>query len=672
MTMTKRFVIMVMLYIFVAVQIMTRLVGFAGESLDMTQEEDVLIIAFDPNLPPYQFYDEGVYKGFLLELSQDIFEKLSLTVRFVPMSVENALKAYDLGSVDMILGLRFDSDLAEHMSFTDPFVTSTISIITPIDNSDMIKDQFGIEPVVIAVESGSTEFEYVKNIKKANFNNAYNQEDVVRLMLMGRADLMIGVRHVAEYLLDSENLTDSYYFSNAYVTPVEYYLAMDKENIKLLEGVNTVLRNLKLTGRYETIYNKWIDDKALESQARIQKILLGMGIVIVLVIAGIMITSLIGIQLKRRVDEKTKELSTANLQLENTILEIKNTNELKNLIFESSPRSIVIFDHEGRVSDMNLPAQVICHLDKAPIGQPIQNLKPLDEMLSGKLEKILWHGASYRDQEFMVELEGKRYFYRYVVYPLPDTKGGIITIEEITEEKLLKERVAEREKNTALIQIVSGIAHEIRNPLTSIKTYAALLPIKKDNEAFQKQISQVVPNEVDRVNGLIENLIDYVKPKARNVERVEVKDLVDSCTLLFQPTVKGHRIRLETHIEGSLYIDVDANQIKQVLINLILNAVDAVVDLRRYRSPEEEVIKISGYMQNSAVVIEVSDTGVGMSSEELSGMFELFYTTKSKGSGIGMTLSKQMIEENKGYLEVESTKLQGTRIRMIFGGQLDG
>jgi len=629
----------------------------------------VLKIGYDPTLPPYQFIKDGKYQGFLLELTQKIFDDMDQPIALIPMTKEVCLEKFNSHAIDAILGIRFDAELSEYMSFSDSLVNSTISFVMLNDDEMDVKDRLGVAPLVIAVERNASEFEFVKNIKKANYNTTFNQESVVDLMLLGRADMMVGVRHVATYLLEEKGLTDKYYFSNSYVTPIDYYMVVEKDNTALLDRINTQLRNLKLDGTYEAIYNNWIDDKNLENQHRIQQMIKIIGIIILIVFMGSIIVGWIGIQLKKRIDEKTSELSLANRQLQYKIVEIKNTNELKNLIFESSPRSITIFDNAGNISAMNDPAMRICNLDEVPIGQSISDFEPLNAMLKGKMDAILVDQSSFACQEFMVTEKERQKYYRYVVYPLMNQRGGIITIEEITEEKLLKEQVAEKEKNRALIQIVSGIAHEIRNPLTSIKTYAALLPRKKDNIAFQNQISQVIPNEVDRVNALIENLIDYVKPKPRHLEVIKVKDLIDSCILLFLPTINSYQMVLKTDIDETIAINVDKDQVKQVLINLILNAIDAVVEMRQTHVAEgDEMIVINARAQQEGCIIEIIDNGIGMTKEERASIFDLFFTTKAKGSGIGMSLCKQMIEDNKGTIEVDSEKYQGTTVKLYFGG----
>jgi len=164
-------------------------------------------------------------------------------------------------------------------------------------------------------------------------------------------------------------------------------------------------------------------------------------------------------------------------------------------------------------------------------------------------------------------------------------------------------------------------------------------------------------------------LIDYVKPKPRHLEVIKVKDLIDSCILLFLPTINSHQMVLKTDIDETIAINVDKDQLKQVLINLILNAIDAVVEMRQTHAAEgDEMIVITARAQQEGCVIEIIDNGIGMTKEERASIFDLFFTTKAKGSGIGMSLCKQMIEDNKGTIEVDSEKYQGTTVKLYFGG----
>jgi polar amino acid transport system substrate-binding protein len=627
-------------------------------------------IGFDPNLPPYQYFEDDEYKGFNIDLITKIANDNFFDIQLMPMPLSQCVESFKNKEIDIILGIRYMPELDEIMDFSDSLVQSTISLITLKEKEKHIKDILNIEPFIISVERGSAEYEFVKNIKKANYNLAFNQESAIELLLMGRADMMIGVRHVAEFTFEKYNLSDKYVISNAYETPVDYYLGITKDYPGLLNIINTNLRDLKISGEYEEIYNNWINDKNLENQ---KKLIRYFTIAAISAVSILLAAVFINLQLKRRVNEKTKELSDANKKLEDNILEIRQSNDLKNLIIESSPRSIVIFDNEGKIILMNEVSLKLCGCKKTLIGESVYEIPPINIMLENNIDKVLNNGESYLGEELEYKIEEKNYVFRYVIYPLFDyekrTKGAIITIEDITDEKILRAQAEEKEKNRALAQIISGIAHEIRNPLTSIKTYVELIPKKMSNLQFQEHIATVVPQEVERVNKLIEQLIDYAKPRTKNVETIKISELINFCTILFQPVLKRSEIKLSYNVEDDLYIKADNNQIKQVMINFILNAIDAINEIKEEMNIIREYkIELSAYSIDSMVYISVKDNGIGMSEEETKNVFELFYTTKSNGSGIGLPLSKQIVEENEGLIQLYSKKNEGTNILIAFKG----
>lgn len=630
---------------------------------------NLLRVAFDPNLPPYQYYEEGEYKGLLIDLMKRIAEESNLDIELVPMPLNEAIEMFQRREIEMILGIRYSRSLEETMDFSDSLVQSKVSFIMPTDQAEEIRNKLNIEPFIIAVERDSTEYEFVKNLKKANFNLAFNQESVIALLLMGRADTMIGVRHVAEYTFDKYNLANEYTISDVYETPVYYHVVVNHEMPGLMRLINTSLRDIKLSGEYEDIYSRWVNDRNLERQKQMVRnlIVISIGASIV-ILAGL----LLNLQLKRKVNIKTKELSDSNKQLEEKILEIRQSNDLKNLIVESSPRSIVIFDNEGKIISMNESSMKLCGCDKPLTGESIYELVPINLML-GNIDRVLKHGESFIEKEMAYLTAEGKWTFRYVIYPLFDhnkaTRGAIITVEDITEEKILRAQAQEKEKNQALVHIISGIAHEIRNPLTSIKTYIELLPRKKDNVDFQKHIATVVPHEVERVNKLIEQLIDYAKPREKIIEMANITDVIDYCSLLFAPVLKKNEISLNWNSKDAYYVMVDVNQLKQVVINLILNAIDAINERKSEVTDHREyIINIHTFRMNEKICISVEDNGIGMTEEETKNVFELFYTTKPGGSGIGLPLSRQMVEDNGGTIQINSEKYRGSNILITFEG----
>lgn len=666
--------------IFIIVFLLCLLLPFSFLSILSSASDEPYIIAFDPTLPPYQFIENNQYKGFFISLINEISANTNQEIHLLQMPLSDAVEAIKFNEIDGILGIRYDSELEQNLGllFSESLVNSTISIVAREKSFDAIQSRFGNANVLIAVEQNSIEFEYVKNVKKANFNLTYNQENVMDLLLMGRAEIAIGVRHVAEYMLENTPGGNAYTLSNSYETPVDFYLSMSSAHESFINLFNSELHSLKLNGTYEDFYNEWINDKLIENQKRIESNLTVMAIAIVVIICIVIIIARINIQLTNTVEEKTKELRETNQELENKIYEIKSTVALKDLMFESSPRSIIVFDSNQTISAMNSQALVLCKLGATPVGMSIHLVQPIAVMLAEYIDDILIKGMKFMALEYhQMEGDTTRY-YRYHIYPLNayenHNRGGIITIEDTTDEHIYKSQALERAKSKALSRLISGIAHEIRNPLTSIKTYAELVPIKMENTEFQKQIATVIPNEVIRVNQLIENLIDYTKPKVKSIERLNLQDLVDSCLLLLQPSLTKSNIEVVKTFNDSIQLNADKNQLTQVLINILLNANDAIEEYNLWAIENAQnnfknmghQIGITIDRHNSKSLITFSDTGIGMTADELQHVFELFYTTKTKGSGIGLPLSKQLVEENDGTIFITSEKYKGTTITLTF------
>lgn len=234
---------------------------------------------------------------------------------------------------------------------------------------------------------------------------------------------------------------------------------------------------------------------------------------------------------------------------------------------------------------------------------------------------------------------------------------------KMEEEKRLRNKLVYKEKMQTLGQLVSGIAHELRNPLTSIKTFVELIPFKLDNERFREEIVAYVPGEINRLNQLVSNLLDYAKPQEPKKIQFQVRECLGSVLTLFQVQLKRKAIEVYNEIDPSLYTFADYNQIKQVFINLLINASDAI--------KTKGEIRIISKEEKDWIQIEVVDTGIGIAEENLPLIFEPFYTNKPNGTGLGLPLSLQYLKENGGDLTVVSKAGLGTKAVMILPKGVD-
>ncbi|MEG1777835.1 MAG: ATP-binding protein, partial [Angelakisella sp.] len=183
------------------------------------------------------------------------------------------------------------------------------------------------------------------------------------------------------------------------------------------------------------------------------------------------------------------------------------------------------------------------------------------------------------------------------------------------------------------------------------------------------QFQEFVPSEVDRINKLVESLINYAKPTKGIIEKVDVKTAINECLYLTNTIVKQGRIRVNIDTAEGLCIEADKNQIKQIFINNIMNSIESMEKKLKLMSPDADEylsLNISANEKDGKIIICIRDEGMGMSAKEISRCTEPFFTTKSTGTGLGMSLSKHFIEENKGDLLSESREQEYTLITIIF------
>lgn len=627
-----------------------------------------LNVAVDPSLPPFQFEDNGEIIGLNIDVLNYIGENNNIHINYLPMNKSISLDKLLNGEIDLILGIRYDPELIEEIKYTQNIAQSMIVVLAKSNNYEDIQSNLNEKYFLASVENNSTEQNFLQHMRKINFNIAFNQEDAFQLLLMDRADFFIGVRETAEFLLSRHEMFKEYTIIDSYMAPVEYFIAIQMGNNKLYNLINNGLRHIKLSGEYEKLYNKWVVDKEAFIRKRLQYI-----IRLVVFISIIFVLTIVwNIQLSKLVKEKTRELSKANLDLKSQIIETQNNIELKNLICESSPRGIVTFDLEGTISMFNNSALKIASLKIPPIEESIYHIEPMNLMVEDIVDSVFTNRIGYTCEEFIYRKNNKEYIYRYVMYPLEDfedkLRGGIITIEDITESVKLREQMMEKDKNSALSQIIAGISHEIRNPLTTIKTFIELIPNKIDNPNFRHELRMVVPEEIKRMDDLITNLIDYSMPGNLNKSDYLLSDMVDYCISLLEPILEKEDIIIFNNAKGEYSIYCDENQIKQGIINFFLNSIDAVKEKKKILEEDnyQGKIEISSYVQDNATILKIMDNGVGMDNVELENIYNMFYTTKEKGIGIGLPLSVQMLNLNNCKVSIESKLNQFTTIFLQF------
>ena len=236
----------------------------------------------------------------------------------------------------------------------------------------------------------------------------------------------------------------------------------------------------------------------------------------------------------------------------------------------------------------------------------------------------------------------------YIIYYL--LKKG----EQIMD---LNSTMKELEKEKKLRASLFKITHEIKNPISVCKGYLDMLDLK-DPDKVNKYIP-IIKNEISRTLTLMDDYLDYTKIKIVK-EDTDLGMLIEDVTASLETILSKNKIDLELDMEDEeIYLDLDYNRIKQVLVNLVKNAKEALKPQRKMK------IKIKVYTDENDVIVKVIDNGKGMSEEELKKVDEMFYTTKKDGTGLGVSLSKEIIELHGGTLKYDSTLGKGTTATIV-------
>ncbi|SFE50473.1 transporter substrate-binding domain-containing protein [Alteribacillus iranensis] len=630
------------------------------------EENNTLTVAYDPHLPPMHINEDDRVTGFSVELLNHVAKHTGYSVEYIPMTQEESLRAMANNEIDMILSIPFSDRNAEVVEFSDSILSTSSGLLVPKE-----ADIHGISDLsshTVALQRHSVEEEFLRNIRRLRYQATSNQETALRVFLQGRADAFAGNVLMAEYYVQNHALHDSYTFVEKHMLPLEYTIGVGKERYSLLNTVNEGLREVKSNGTYLELYEKWFGERESLIVDQLWNAVRIIGTLLVIAVILILIWVRWNRQLQIEVKRKTTDLNVLNQSLQEQIKQTKNSTEFQRQILNSSPRGIITIDEEKKITSINPRAKHILGMEGKYTGKFYTEHPFLKEVLHSKFSPVIeGDGTQYLGLETTWIRNGDQKLYlRYYVYPLNDftgdVKGIIFGLEDNTEEQKMRMQIFEQEKSRALIRVVAGIAHEIRNPLSSIKTFVELLPKKFQNEKFREKMSTFLPQEIDRINQLIEGLMNYSRPPRQKREVVNVATIIQDCVVLFESAMEKKGFILSWSAPEHLYVKVDADQLKQVIINLMINGMDAMEEKNR----EGLTFTIRAWKTTKMVHIVLEDEGTGISDNAKQMLLEPFYTTKEKGTGLGLSIAHQYVTENKGQLIIDGEEGEGTRIELIF------
>jgi signal transduction histidine kinase len=235
---------------------------------------------------------------------------------------------------------------------------------------------------------------------------------------------------------------------------------------------------------------------------------------------------------------------------------------------------------------------------------------------------------------------------------------GKLPQEIAIENKLLKQELEHSERLKTASTLALSLAHEVKNPLTTLKTFTEFLPDHYEDKEFLQKFSKIVPGEIERVNDIIKQLLQFSKPSPPAFQTISIYQLMQDILIFLNNDFLKHKIKLNEYYEDrNLKINADPSQIKQAMLNILLNAIDAM--------PNGGTITIEVKKRENLIELSIRDSGCGIAKEDLKHIFDPFFSKKESGTGLGLAVTHQIIKNHNGKIEVESELNKSTAFSII-------
>ncbi len=331
-------------------------------------------------------------------------------------------------------------------------------------------------------------------------------------------------------------------------------------------------------------------------------------------------------------------------------------------VIESIPAGLVTLDSDDRIISCNRNATTMIDKDFVDIqGEELKKIMPEcpftgSEICSGIADHAM-ECAHTDGRRIPVKLSGSS-----LLDHDGQTIGSVLIMRDMSQIMEMEQQVERSRRMAALGNMAAGIAHEIRNPLGTLRGFAQFFGAKAGDDAESKGYADLMVSEVDRLNQNISGLLQFARPREPQMIRVRVDDLFIKIFALMESDFISHKLTFHWDRNTSIELDADPDLLLQVLLNLLKNSISS--------TPERGEINLQAKERNDNVCISVTDTGEGMTEQECQKMFDPFFTTKRSGTGLGLAVSHQIIEQHEGSFEVSSAPGLGTKITLLLPGKI--
>jgi signal transduction histidine kinase len=319
---------------------------------------------------------------------------------------------------------------------------------------------------------------------------------------------------------------------------------------------------------------------------------------------------------------------------------------------------LMLFDRDSRVVLVSAPLEGFLNRPRRELlGRTVQELFDRKSMFGSALLNAFERKRPISQREFETT-SGKRVQLSLdFVQEQTSQIGALLIMRDAESVRRIGDEIEMSRRLSASGRLTRGVAHEVKNPINAIVLHLQLLQNKlAQQEPDTRRHVDIIDSEIRRLDRVIQTLVDFTRPRDLHLEEMDLRRLLDEVALLAGPDAEQHGVTIERHMEESpLPVKVDSDLMKQAFLNVVINGVQAM--------PNGGLLTISAHRDNDVIIVEVQDQGAGIPKELHDKVFELYFTTKTEGSGIGLAQTYQILQWHYGSVDFQSAETTGTIFR---------
>ncbi len=371
-------------------------------------------------------------------------------------------------------------------------------------------------------------------------------------------------------------------------------------------------------------------------------------------------------------------LEAAHAELQHRFEELADLKSYTDSILGSLTSGIVTINLDGRVVTLNPAAELLTGLFAAEVTGKYctEVFMHAPEVVEILMETLASRTGLASFSLMLKRRNGTSLPVEVGTAPLKGVEGkdlGVVGVfRDVTLVRELEDQLRRSDRLAALGTLAAGLAHEIKNPLTSLRTFTSLVPRKFEDERFRQTFQRVVPRELERINGIVERLLQLARPTRLSFKPVRLPVLLNRVLELYANQIEAKPITVVREYARDLpAIQADQEHLYQTLVNLVANALEAMdpggrLTLRAgWSEGADPFLLPRRWSLNRRVKVEIEDTGSGIPPSEADKVFNPFFTTKAGGTGLGLALAHKIIEDHGGTISFQSTSGVGTTFRVV-------